>query len=136
MGAITDLIKHTLQTIMNTFAKIFKVFILYYISFKAKKLLGLVSAITIDGVLYNVYGRAENGDFKLSNLKEGVTTITQDIIYNTILNVLKKQSNHIFLNDKEAHIMALNIIKEKSNKPLSDFLNVKDKKVTIDYKTM
>jgi hypothetical protein len=137
MTGMKDFIVHTVKEIKDIFGSILAKVLFFYISYKAKKLLSLISTVYIDGVKYLIESRDTiNGKLKLFSKDKGYLNLEQDILLSAIKGALEKQTNPFVLNDKDVQLTSLNIIKEKVSKPLADFINIKNKRVTLDFKSI
>ena len=137
MTAIKDFIVNTVKEIKNVLGSIFAKVLFFYISYKSKKLLSLISTVYIDGVKYLIESRDTiNGELKLFSKDKGYMNLEQDILLSAIKGALEKQTNPFVLDDKDVQLTSLNIIKEKASKPLADFINIKNKRVTLDFKSL
>ena len=122
MQSIKDFIISTVKEIKNVLGSIFAKVLFFYISYKAKKLLSLISAVYIDGIKYLIESRdTVSGKLKLFSKDNGYMDLEQNILLSAI---------------KDVQLASLNIIKEKSSKPLADFINIKNKRVTLDFKSL
>ncbi len=77
-----------------------------------------------------------SGKLKLFSKDKGYMDLEQDILLSAIKGALEKQTNPFVLDDKDVQLTSLNIIKEKASKPLADFINIKNKRVTLDFKSL
>ena len=137
MTGMKDFIVHTVKEIKDIFGSIIAKVLFFYISYKSKKLLSLISTVYIDGVKYLIESRDTiNGKLKLFSKDKGYLNLEQDILLSAIKGALEKQTNPFVLDDKDVQLTSLNIIKEKASKPLADFINIKNKRVTLDFKSV
>lgn len=137
MTGMKDFIVHTVKEIKDIFGSILAKVLFFYISYKSKKLLSLISTVYIDGVKYLIESRDTiNGKLKLFSKDKGYLNLEQDILLSAIKGALEKQTNPFVLDDKDVQLTSLNIIKEKASKPLADFINIKNKRVTLDFKSV
>ena len=137
MTGMKDFIVHTVKEIKDIFGSILAKVLFFYVSYKAKKLLSLISTVYVDGVKYLIESRDTiNGKLKLFSKDKGYMNLEQDILLSAIKGALEKQTNPFVLDDKDVQLTSLNIIKEKASKPLADFINIKNKRVTLDFKSV
>lgn len=137
MTGMKDFILHTVKEIKDIFGSIIAKVLFFYISYKAKKLLSLISTVYVDGVKYLIESRdTVEGKLKLFSKDKGYINLEQDILLSAIKGALEKQTNPFVLDDKDVQLTSLNIIKEKASKPLADFINIKNKRVTLDFKSL
>ncbi len=137
MKAIKDFIISTVKEIKNVLGSIFAKVLFFYISYKAKKLLSLISAVYVDGIKYLIESRdTVSGKLKLFSKEGGYMNLEQNILLSAIKGALEKQTNPFALGSKNVQLASLNIIKEKASKPLADFINIKNKRVTLDFKSL
>ena len=137
MTGMKDFIVHTVKEIKDIFGSIIAKVLFFYISYKAKKLLSLISTVYVDGVKYLIESRdTVSGKLKLFSKDNGYMDLEQDILLSAIKGALEKQTNPFALGSKDVQLASLNIIKEKSSKPLADFINIKNKRVTLDFKSL
>lgn len=137
MTGMKDFIVHTVKEIKDIFGSIIAKVLFFYISYKAKKLLSLISTVYVDGVKYLIESRdTVEGKLKLFSKDKGYINLEQDILLSAIKGALEKQTNPFVLDDKDVQLSSLNIIKEKASKPLADFINIKNKRVTLDFKSL
>lgn len=137
MTGMKDFIVHTVKEIKDIFGSIIAKVLFFYISYKAKKLLSLISTVYVDGVKYLIESRdTVEGKLKLFSKDKGYINLEQDILLSAIKGALEKQTNPFVLDDKDVQLTSLNIIKEKASKPLADFINIKNKRVTLDFKSL
>lgn len=137
MTGMKDFIVHTVKEIKDIFGSIIAKVLFFYISYKAKKLLSLISTVYVDGVKYLIESRdTVEGKLKLFSKDKGYINLEQDILLSAIKGALEKQTNPFVLDDKDVQLTSLNIIKEKASKPLADFINTKNKRVTLDFKSL
>ena len=137
MTGMKDFIIHTVKEIKDIFGNIIAKVLFFYISYKAKKLLSLISTVYVDGVKYLIESRdTVEGKLKLFSKDKGYMNLEQDILLSAIEGALEKQTNPFVLDDKYVQLTSLNIIKEKASKPLADFINIKNKRVTLDFKSL
>ena len=137
MTGMKDFIVHTVKEIKDIFGSIIAKVLFFYISYKAKKLLSLISTVYVDGVKYLIESRdTVEGKLKLFSKDNGYMNLEQDILLSAIKGALEKQTNSFVLDDKDVQLTSLNIIKEKASKPLADFINIKNKRVTLDFKSL
>lgn len=137
MTGMKDFIVHTVKEIKDIFGSIIAKVLFFYISYKAKKLLSLISTVYIDGIKYLIESRDTiNGKLKLFSKDKGYMELEQNILLGAIKGALEKQTDSFVLDDKDVQLTSLNIIKEKASKPLADFINIKNKRVTLDFKSL
>ena len=137
MTGMKDFIVHTVKEIKDIFGSIIAKVLFFYISYKSKKLLSLISTVYIDGIKYLIESRDTiNGKLKLFSKDKGYMELEQDILLGAIKGALEKQTDSFVLDDKDVQLTSLNIIKEKASKPLADFINIKNKRVTLDFKSL
>ena len=119
MTGMKDFILHTVKEIKNVLGSILAKVLFFYISYKAKKLLSLISTVYVDGVKYLIESRdTVEGKLKLFSKDKGYMNLEQDILLSAIKGALEKQTNPFVLDDKDVQLTSLN------------------KRVTLDFKSL